>query len=332
MTPAPANLPPIPTARLGRTGITTTRFGLGTASWPLRVPYEQVVDVFRAAFEAGVRHVDTAPLYRTEEIVGRAIAETGRPPGLTVATKACAYKDDIGILYREYSGHTVHRSVERSLQRLRTDRIDVVHIHDVEEDDLPRIGAPDGALKALVDLREQGVIRSLGMATVSLDCLRWAVDTGQFDHIQIYHTHTLLNSSARDTLIPAARARHMGVFNCAPFAGYILQNGPAADAMYNYRPARPEVIEAARRLEAAFAAKGATLLEAAAAYSYQSPDVDVTIVGASSRDKLHERLRPFGTKLTRPDLESMRSLAGGPFPATPRWPRNPINTESPAER
>ena len=327
MTTPPPELPPIPKTTLGRSGITTTRFGLGTAFWPLRQPYHIVEQVFRAAIEAGVRHIDTAPLYLSEEIVGRALADAGRPKDLTITTKVCAYSDDIGIVYREYSGHTVRRSIERSLKRLGTDKIDVVHVHDVDVGDLAQIGAPDGALKALVDLRRLGVIRSFGMATVSLDCLQWAVDTGEFDHVQIYHIHTLLNSSARDTLIPAARARGMGVFNCAPFAGWILQTGPVPDAMYNYWPAEPDVVEAARRLEAAAAASGVGLTEAAVAYSYLSPDVDVTIIGASSVDKLHERLRVFGTKLTWPDLEAMLALAGGPFPTKSSWARNPINSE-----
>lgn len=327
ITQAPTNLPTIPKVTLGRSGIVTTKFGVGTAYWPVRQPYETVVEIFRAAFAAGVRHVDTAPLYGTEEVVGRAMADAGHPADLNIATKCCAYFDDLGIVYRDYSNFTVYRSVERSLKRLKTDRLAIVHIHDVDLENLDQIGAKDGALRALVDLRSQGVIRSISMATVSLDCLRWAVDTGEFDQVQIYHTYTLLNNTARRSLIPAAREKNMGVINCAPYAGYILQSGAVPNALYNYYPATPEVIEATKRLEAAAAAKGVTLPEAAVAYSYLVSDVDVTIIGTSSVERLYERLRVFGTRLTRHDVEAMAAVAGGPFPVRSSWERNPINSE-----
>ena len=75
-------LPQVPKAVMGRTGITTSRFGLGTAVWPLQQPYDLVVEVFRTAFAAGIRHVDTAPLYGSEEVVGRALKDAGHPEGM----------------------------------------------------------------------------------------------------------------------------------------------------------------------------------------------------------------------------------------------------------
>lgn len=319
-------LPEVPKAVLGRTGITSTRFGIGTAVWPLRQPYDRVVEVFRTAFAAGIRHVDTAPLYGSEEVVGRALKDAGHPEGMVLATKTCSYSDELGIVYREYSARTAYRSVERSLKRLKVDQLSIVHIHDVEPENLAQIGGKDGALQALLDLKAQGVIRSIGMATVSLECLEWAIDTGDIDNLQMYHTYTLLNTEATKSVIPKARAKNLTILNNAPYAGWILQTGPIPDAMYNYFPATPEVIEAAKRLEEVCARKGVSLPEAAVAFSFKSPLVDVTVIGASTPEKVRERVNVFASKLTDKDFAEMLAAAGASFPTRPSWAHNPMNT------
>ena len=320
------DLPEVPRVILGRTGIVSSRFGIGSAVWPLRQPHEKVVDILRTAFAAGIRHVDTAPLYGSEEAIGRGLQDADPPADMVLATKVCSYSDDLGIVYREYSAKTVYRSVERSLKRLKVDHFDIINIHDVEPENLEDIGAKDGALAALLDLKSQGIIRSIGMATVSLECHKWAIATGAIDHLQMYHTYTLLNTAAMNEVIASARAKNLSILNNAPYAGWILQYGATPDAMYNYRPAKPEVIEATRRLEAVCVAKGVTLAEAAVAFSFKSPNVDVTVIGASSPERVRERVRVFASKLTEEDFRELRAAVGGSYPTMPSWPKNPMNS------
>jgi hypothetical protein len=100
---------------------------------PFSAPcYHQVLDILRTALDLGIRHIDVAPIYGTEEIVGRALHDLGIPKDLVLATKACSYLGELGILHREYPGATVYESVERSLKRLQVDCLDIVHLHDVE--------------------------------------------------------------------------------------------------------------------------------------------------------------------------------------------------------
>jgi D-threo-aldose 1-dehydrogenase len=303
----------IPRVTLGRSGIVSTRLGLGCAVWPLAQPYETVVEVFRAAFELGVRHIDVAAKYNTEEIVGRALQDAGAPADRVLATKACSYVDDIGVSYREYSDETAKRSVERSLKRLRVDCLDIVHIHDCEAYNLPRIFGERGALRGLVDLKRQGVIRSIGMGTFSLECLQAAVDSGEVDHIQGFFTYTLLNQEATQQLMPSLRARQLAFLNNAPYAGYILLTGAVPGAQYNYMPAGPEVMEATRRVEAVCARKGVSIGAAALAFSLLDPAVDVTVIGASTPAKLRERAAAFNAPLTPADFQEMLAAAGGQY-------------------
>ena len=303
----------VPRVTLGRSGIVSSRLGLGCAVWPLAQPYETVVEVFRTAFALGIRHIDVAAKYRTEEIVGRALSDAGRPADMVLATKACSYVDDLGICYREYSAATVTRSVERSLKLLGVDQLDIVHIHDCEARDLRAIFADRGALGGLVDLKRQGVIRSIGMATYTLECLQAAVDSGEVDHIQPFHTYTLLNQDAVTTLIPAARAKQLSILNNAPYAGYILLTGPVPGAQYTYAPASEDVKEATRRIEAVCVRKGVTLPTAALAFSISDPLVDVTVIGASTPQKLKERAAALSAPLSRADFNEMINAAGGSY-------------------
>jgi D-threo-aldose 1-dehydrogenase len=320
------DLPEVPWVTLGRTGIVSTRFGIGTAVWPLHQPYDTVVEVFRTAFAAGIRHIDTAPLYGSEPVVGRALQDAGAPADLVLSTKCCSYFEELGIVYREYSDRTAYKSVERSLKRLKVDHLSVVHIHDVDNENLPQIFSQNGALKALLDLKRQGVIRAIGMATVSLSCQQAAIASGDIDCVQIYHTNTLLNTEARDKVIPAARAKNLAIFNNAPYAGWILQTGLIPDAMYNYFPATPEVKEAVQRLEAVCAQKGVTLAEAAVAFSFASPLVDVTVIGASTPERVRERVKVFESRLTEADFGELLAAAGKSYPVRSAWEANPMNS------
>lgn len=299
---------------LGRTGIISTRLALGCAIWPLVCTYDCVVEVFRTAFQVGIRHLDIAPLYGTEEIVGRALKDAEAPKDVVLATKVCAYKDDLGIAYREYSDRTVYRSVERSLKRLQVHHLPIVHIHDCEAQDLEWVFAKDGALRALLDLKDQGVVGSVGMATFCLKSLEKAIDCGDVDLIQSYHACTLLNQEAKEKVIPAARTRNISFINAAPFAGHILATGAVPEARYNYRPADPILIKAVQRLEEICTRKEVSLLTAALAYSLMDCEIDVTIVGANSPDQLRECVKSFIAPLSAADFQEIISAIGGGFP------------------
>lgn len=300
---------------LGTTGITTTRLGLGMAWWPRQVSFDSVIEVLEAAFDAGIRHIDLAPLYGSEEIIGHALSAMGRPDDLVIVTKACAYWDfDLDIEYYAYSRDAVRRSVERSLKRIGVDRIDIVHVHDTRAIDLPWVFDDRGALATLEELKREGVIVSIGMATKDLDCLMVAVRSGRFDVIQTFHTNTLLNRTAHDALYPAARERGVAVLDSAPFAGYILGTGAIEGATYNYFPAGEDVVAAVRRVEAVCRGKGVTLQEAALAFPLRHPDVRTLTVSTKRPKRISEWTRALECPLTDADFAEIIEAAGPSVP------------------
>ncbi len=224
------------------------------------------------------------------------------------------YQDDLGILYRNYTATVAYRSVERSLKQLGVDSLSIVHLHDVKTEDLPQMFGADGALRALLELKQQGVIGSIGMATRSFDCLQAAIDSGEVDHIQTFHTYSLLNQTAQTDLFPQARVRNLSILNAGPLAGFILATGAKPGALYSYKPASPQVMEAVQRLETLCVQKGGSLPVTALAFSLRNPDIDVTIVGADSPAQVKENVQALACPLTTEDFEELVAAAGGPFP------------------
>src|ERR1700709_1060675 len=123
------------------------------------------IATIRSAFEHGINIVDTAPIYgfgRSEEIVGKAIAEGGLRPDVLIATKA-GLEWDNGRVSRNASRYRIMQEVEDSLRRLRTDYIDIYQVH--WPDPLVTIEETAGAM---LRLWEQGKIRAIGVSKFSV--------------------------------------------------------------------------------------------------------------------------------------------------------------------
>ena len=308
------NLPPMPKVTLGKSGIVSTKLGLGTANWPHRVSYEETITMLQTALDAGVRHIDTAPVYQTEHIIGKALQEMDLPSDIVLATKAGSYSEpSLGSTGKDYRADTIYRSVERSLQRLGVDHIHILHIHDAWPEHMAQVLAPDGALAALQDLKGQGVIGAIGLGTMTLNSLQTAAESGAFDILQIFHTYTLLNQSAEETLFPTCRQANISILNSAPFAGFILATGAVPGAKYNYRPASPEVIAATQRLEEVCAQKGVSLATAAMVFSYRHTDIDVTVVASGKPHRVAEWINAMTIPLTDEDFDELLTSAGGQY-------------------
>ncbi|MBV9579704.1 MAG: aldo/keto reductase, partial [Chloroflexi bacterium] len=250
----PSALPAVPWTTLGRTSIRTTRLGIGTWGFgPIGAPETQVgddealVNVLRAAFEAGLRYLDTAEAYANEERLGRLLPEAGAPPDLVIATKS----GRSGKVSEGFTADHFRRSAEHSLRALRLEKLPLLLIHDPrDEADMAAVLGPRGALEGLRRLQSEGLVEWIGVATGTIGPLWQAVDSGEFDVLQMPRLYTLLNTAARDTgLLAAARAKHMGTLVPAPFGGNILATGVREHPLYMYRPAIPEVVDAVRRME-----------------------------------------------------------------------------------
>ena len=158
------------TVEIPGAGVVTSRIGLGTwaiGGWMWGGTDEaESIRAIRAAIDLGITLIDTAPAYgfgRSEELVGRAIAESGARDRVLIATKVGLEWRD-GQVFRNASPARVRKEVEDSLRRLRTDHIDVYQVH--WPDPLVPVEETAEVLRRLFD---QGKIRAIGVSNFSPD-------------------------------------------------------------------------------------------------------------------------------------------------------------------
>lgn len=275
----------LPSRELGRTGVRVSTVSIGTAFIGSdRDRGSSASDAALAAATAVLsgpfRVVDTANTYgygNSEIALGQAIrAMGGVPEGTVVVTKAGRNRDT-----GEYGRDRVLRSFDESAERLGIDFFPLYHLHDPYTMSFEEASGPGGALEALVRLKEEGLVGSLGIAAGTLSIVEQYVDTGLFDVVLTHNRYTLLNRSATP-LIEKAAERGMGVINAAPFGGGILAAGASSGGTYAYRAADQATLERVTRLQEICRHHDVPLPAVALQFSLRNPQVDTTLVGTAS--------------------------------------------------
>ena len=271
----------------------------------------------RRACELGVRYFDVAPLYghgRAELVLGHGLRDVDRDSYL-LSTKVGRYLVPAGSPGQEarqraegapfnarydYSRDGTLRSLEQSMLRLGTSRIDIVYIHDVdahshgtdERAETAFVAAIEGALPALLELKRAGVIRAVGVGINQPPwALRWLREA-DLDVLMLAGRLTLLNreAEAADVFGECAR-RGVAYVAAGPFNGGMLARGKQNDQWRNnYRPASDAVVREYLRLSTIASEEGANLKGAAIQFVLRHPGVAALVIGASSPSEVEENL------------------------------------------
>lgn len=304
---------------LGATGLQVTPLCVGCAplgdmpeTFEYSVGKKQAHDTLRAVFESPINFLDTAASYgdgESERRIGEVLKQLGGlPGGHVLATKA-----DRDLQTGEFSGEQMKRSVERSLELLGLDRLQLVYLHDPEHESYEHIMAPGGPVEVLVGLREEGIIEHLGVAGGPIDLMIRYVETGLFEAVITHNRYTLVERSA-DPLLDVAAEQGVAALNAAPYGGGMLARGPDVYARYEYRQAPPELVDRARAMQEACRKHGVPLAAAALQFSLRDPRIASTIVGISRPGRVRETLElathPIPDEL-RSELDSLAPTDGG---------------------
>jgi D-threo-aldose 1-dehydrogenase len=307
--------------QLGKSGVEVPVIGFGGA--PLGNLFQQFSDeqaraTVRAAYDAGMRLFDTAPLYGhglSEHRIGEALRWLDRD-SYVLSTKIGRLlsprdpKTVDGKLFKQvlpfegvydYSYDAVMRSVDDSLHRLGMHRIDVLLIHDVdvwthgsEEARLERFKeVMDGGYHAMLKLREQGVVRAIGAGINEVQACEDFARAGDFDCFLLAGRYTLLEQAALDTLLPYCAEKNISVLIGGPYNTGILASGAVEGAYYNYAPAPVEVMDRVARIEAVCARHDVLLASAALQFPLGHPNVATLIPGARSPDEITQNRAIF---------------------------------------
>jgi len=279
---------------LGRTGLQVSPVCIGTsplASMPGLYGYEVAADRAEATIGQVMRgpfnFMDTSNNYgggSAERRIGHVLASSGGlPPGFVLATKVDADPDT-----GDFSGERVKRSVAESLDRLGLDRVQLMYLHDPEYHlTFAEAMAPSGPVRALADLREQGVLAHVGVAGGPIPLMCQFLATGEFEVVLNHNRFTLVDRSAGPLMDDAAE-RGIAFLNGAPYGGGILAKGPDHQPKYAYQLASDDVREAVRAMQRTCAEHRVSLTAAALQFSLRDPRVSSTVVGVSEPSRIDQ--------------------------------------------
>lgn len=302
------------------------RSAIGFGSAPIGnmfrdIPEAEAAATVEAAWNDGIRYYDTAPFYGAglaEIRLGRALA--ARPRGeYVISTKVgrvildehedVSQRDqgEKGDVFRygrpnkvvnDYTADGTLRSIEGSLARLGTDRVEVVFVHDVAQDFYGDawLGvfetARTGAFRALDRLRDEGVIQAWGIGVNRVEAIELllALDEPRPDVFLLAGRYTLLDHDrALQRVMPTVVERGLGIVVGGPYSSGALVGGPN----FEYAPATPELLARVARIKAIADRHGVSMKSAGLQFALAHPAVAAVIPGASKPDRIAEDRAAF---------------------------------------
>ena len=311
---------PMAERRIGRTRLSVSELGFGGA--PLGNMFRTLEDAdalaaVQASAARGISYFDTAPMYGfglSEVRLGKALkpmvreqivisSKVGRSlmpvdPGQVkpgIWNQPLPMRADI-----DFSYDAVMRSFEASLERLDTPFVDMLAIHDPDDnavsaglDPYSRShfkAAMDGAYPALDELRRQGLIKAIGVGITQWQMLCDFAVAGDFDYFLLAGRYTLLDHESLDKLLPLCERRGISLVIGGPYNSGILATGAVPGATYNYRPATPPILDKVARIQNICKRHDVSLPAAALQFPLHHPLVASVIPGARSAAEVENNL------------------------------------------
>lgn len=287
------------TRELGQTGLQVSVLGFGGATLGNEygdVRDQDATEAVHHAIDQGINFVDVAPYYgRTlaEERLGQALE--GRRDQVVLATKCCRY-DRRGF---DFSAKRVLEDIDSSLTRLRTDRIDIFQIHDVEFGDTQQI--LQETLPAMRQVQASGKARFIGITGLPVHILAQIAQEFPVDTVLSYCHYNLLVDDLATVLSPLADSLGFGLINASPLHMGILSPG----GEQSWHPGADEVKVAGRAMAAACEARGLNLAEVALHFAMHGPGIATTLCGMRTPAEVTSNLAAYRSV---PDEELMAEL------------------------
>ena len=236
-----------------------------------------VAELLNSALDAGLNVIDTAECYHSsEELIGQAVSD--RRKQLYLFTK-CGHPHGFGER-ADWSKDSILESIQRSLGRLKTDKIDIIQLHSCSETELRK----GEAIDALQTARERGHVRYIGYSGDS-QAARYAVETGAFDTLQT--SINIADQEAIDLTLPLAREKQMGVIAKRPIANAAWKTGHRPIDSYHH-----EYWDRLRKLNYGFLKddleKGISI---ALRFTLSVPGVHIAIVGTQKPERWQQNAK-----------------------------------------
>jgi aryl-alcohol dehydrogenase-like predicted oxidoreductase len=310
---------------LGRTGVQVSQLCFGTMSFGGDADEATSAAMYRACREAGINFFDTADQYnkgRSEQILGE--LASGHRDELVIATK-CFNPTGSDVNARGNSRRHISRALEASLKRLRTDRVEILFLH--QQDALAPL---EESMRGLEDLVRAGKVLYPGLSNHSAWQTQQAMDLQErrgWERLQVMQPmYNLVKRQAEVEILPMAQAASLGVTPYSPTGGGLLtgkyaeqQSGRlSTNKMYEARYGEPWMHEVAAKFVAFCRQHGHHPVSLAVAWVASHPAVTAPIIGARNVEQLRASLDSVRIEMT-PELRAqIAALSRTPPPATDR--------------
>uniref|UniRef100_A0A182TFY4 NADP-dependent oxidoreductase domain-containing protein n=1 Tax=Anopheles melas TaxID=34690 RepID=A0A182TFY4_9DIPT len=299
---------------LGRTGLKVSKVSFGTGTFSQLygdLDEAKALEAVKHAVQRGINYIDTAPYYgqgRSEKVLGRALRAIPRA-AYYVATKVSRYEREYDGMF-DYSAQKTRQSVERSLQLLGLDYLDVVQIHDVEF--APNLDIVlNETLPTLETLRAEGKLRFIGVSAYPLGVLREIITKapGRFHTVLSYCRNTLFDDSLEE-YIPFFREHKMGLICASGHGMGLLTNGGPQP----WHPADRQLREVCAEAAAYCKREGVELGKLAMHHALQMPGPASFLAGMQTPELVQINLDAYFEGLSEKEADVLGYLKERIFP------------------
>lgn len=303
--------------KFGRTSLMVTDMGFGAApigNFLKPITEEVSSAMVQHAWNAGMRYFDTAPLYghglselrlgqnlrwktRDEFVVSSKVGRLLKPAP-RASIDFTPWVNGAPFTFRfDYTYDGAMRSLDDTLQRMAIERIDIAFIHDC---DVFTHGAPQqkiyfkqamkGAYKALLKMREQGVVKAIGFGVNEWQVCHEALKQGDFDGFLLAGRYTLLEQDSLDEFLPLCEKRNAAVVIGGGLNSGILATGAIPGAKYNYSPAPAPIMEKVKKIEVVCAEHNVPLPAAALQFLLAHPAIVSHVPGTRTVQQMEQNI------------------------------------------
>ncbi|MFC0329135.1 aldo/keto reductase [Paenibacillus sepulcri] len=271
--------------KLGSTGLDVSILSFGASSLGSvfrDINEEEGIRTVHAAIDAGINYIDVSPYYgltKAETVLGKAIRQLPRDRFL-LSTKAGRY----GVDTFDFSAKRIRESLEESLQRLNTDYVDMLFLHDMEFESLDVI--VEEGIPELNRLKEQGKIRYAGISGLPLDIFPMTIDRAGVDVILSY-CHYSLNDTTLLGQLPYLEQHSVGVVNASPLSMGLLSSRGVPD----WHLASREMKDVCRQAALYCQEQGVDIAKLAVQFSVSEERIPTTLISSANPVNITNNVR-----------------------------------------
>jgi aryl-alcohol dehydrogenase-like predicted oxidoreductase len=266
---------------IGKTGMKVSNLSFGASSLGgvfHSLNEDKGIEAVNAVIENGINFLDTSPYYghcKSEIVLGKALKHIDRDK-YYLSTKVGRYGKD-GQNFWDYSASRVTESVFESMERLYVDYVDLINVHDIEFADLEMICKE--TLPALVELRNQGIVKHVGLTNLTLKHFQYVIDhvpAGTVESVLSF-CHYCLNDDALTDYLDYFEEKGIGVINASPFSMGLLTERGAPD----WHPAPKPLQDLCKKAAQHCKSKGKSIEQLAIQYAVSNPRIATTLFSST---------------------------------------------------